>query len=382
MSFNIGKISSKIANSSFVTALPKKASNFATSFGAKVDSLCVKDKFSKAVNALEPTGGDNSWLLMLGLMFTMVVGPRIATAAKRNPDNKEATKDEISEILFRDIQTIAIIMLALKALNALISGAAGKFSGIPMSNKPYEQMFNTKGIKNKAIEFAQEPFAKIGTFAKNVWATVNPLGGKMSYTKEQSIEKYSGQGSLEEIKKLFKSTEAQKGNPDKIFNIVTDSLIQEQNDKLLKLKSDALSSAFADGKFLDDMNKKIEQTSTRLDDLLQLKEAGYENFINGKTQINKSVENLMVSFFKDKNNSLVKKVVNLTAWLKTIAYGIEVGYLGFGLPFLNQKRLEKKYLNTQPKASMPDTMHEIKNAAVKNVKLKEQEVKLFSNFIK
>ena len=114
--------------------------------------------------------------------------------------------------------------------------------------------------------------------------------------------------------------------------------------------------------------------------MTQLKEQGYKGFKNNNN-ISKASENLIISFFKDTNNALVQKVVNLNAQLKTLAYGIEVGYLGFGLPYLNQKRLEKKYLKTK-KEQMPETLSEIKNISLTNKNLKEHEVKLYHDFIK
>ena len=58
-----------------------------------------------------------------------------------NPDNKEATKDEIAEILFRDLQTVAIMLFGLKSLNSVISALASKMTGLPMTNKPYQKFF-------------------------------------------------------------------------------------------------------------------------------------------------------------------------------------------------------------------------------------------------
>lgn len=375
MGFNINKITSRIAKSNFVTKLPTKVNNVASSLGGKVDSLCNKsDKFSKALNSIEPTGGDNSWFMMLGLMISMVIGPRTIAAAQRNPDNKEATKDEIAEILFRDIQTVAIMLFALKALNTLISAAAGKISGIPMSNKPFEQVFNTKGIKNKAQEFIQTPVEKAKILAKNVWDVINPLGGKNCYTKEQACEKYSGYETIDQIKKMFDTTKKQKGDPDKIFKIVTDSLINDQKTQIALFEKQQRACGIPDN--------RIEAAKNALQNLVDLQNGGYENFRNGTTKIDELTKYKLISFFNDKNNPLAKKVSSLIAWLKSIALGIEIGYLGFGLPFLNQKRLERKYLKTQPKEQLPDTIHEVKNIAIKNVKLKEQEVKLFHNFIK
>ena len=380
MGFNINSITSKITNSKVLKSIPQKMNNIGVKIGSKFDKLCSKsDTFQKVVNALEPNGGDNSWFLMLGLM-AMVVGPRITTAAKRNPDNKEATKDEIKEILFRDIQTISIIMLSLKAMNALISAAAGKMSGIPMSNKPYIEMFNSKGLKNKAMEFIQEPLQKTKILFKNIFDTINPIGGKKCYTTEESIAKYSGFSDMNQIRKMFDAAINQKGDGESIFGVVIDSLIKKQQDVVNNLNTQAVSCANKDGSLTNAIASEVEKAKDILKELTQLKEQGYKGFKNNNN-ISKANENLIISFFKDSNNALVQKVVNLNAQLKTLAYGIEVGYLGFGLPYLNQKRLEKKYLKTK-KEQMPETLSEIKNISLTNKNLKEHEVKLYHNFIK
>ncbi len=383
MAFNVNKILSNISNSAFAKTASQNASKAMTSLGRGISSICdKKDSFQKGLSAIEPTGGDNSWFLMLGLMLAVVLGPRTKTAMKRNPDNKEATRDEITEILFRDIQTIGIILLALKALNTIISAIGGKATGIPMSNKPYQQLFNSTGLKNRAQEFVKAPMEKLRIAAKNVWDTINPIGGKMSYTKEQSIEKYSGQNSILQIKKMFENIEHQKGKPEKVFQLVLDSLIEKQNKAISLIESNAKASASALGIYDEKSSNSLTNAKERLQDLLNLKESGYQSFKDGSTALNNATENMLISFFKDKENPLAQKVINLNGWLKTLAYGIEIGYLGFGLPFLNQKRLEKKYLKDSPKESIPQTMPEIRNASLTNIKLKEQEIKLYHNFIK
>ena len=77
-------------------------------------------------------------------------------------------------------------------------------------------------------------------------------------------------------------------------------------------------------------------------------------------------------------NALAKSVNGLNSYLKTAALGIEVGYLGFGLPALNQKRLEKKYLSEKPIGEQRgDTFSPINDRHIK-----AQEIKLYSQFMK
>ena len=82
-------------------------------------------------------------------------------------------------------------------------------------------------------------------------------------------------------------------------------------------------------------------------------------------------------FFKNPDNAVVRSATNLNAYLNGASLAFESAYLGFGLPALNQKRLEKKYLNKNPQQA--DEFVSRNN--VSTLKLKEQEVKLFHNFI-
>ena len=100
---NTPKIFNKIASSNFAKAISSKTSQFATKLGGGIENLLEKtpkkDTFKKIASALEPTGSNNSFIPMAGIMLGGVVVPRIITAAKRNPDDKEATKDEIYDVI-------------------------------------------------------------------------------------------------------------------------------------------------------------------------------------------------------------------------------------------------------------------------------------------
>ena len=144
----INKISNLITSSKLAKNVSKASSNAAKKVGSGISSILEKspkaDTFKKVLSAIEPTGGVNAFIPMASLMVGTVVVPRVITAGKRNPDDKEATKDEITEILFRDVQTILVVLFLLKATNSIVAGKTTKISGLPMTNKPYEKIFDSE----------------------------------------------------------------------------------------------------------------------------------------------------------------------------------------------------------------------------------------------
>ena len=83
-------------------------------------------------------------------------------------------------------------------------------------------------------------------------------------------------------------------------------------------------------------------------------------------------------FFADDSNALAKSAKRVNDWLRMLALGIEVSYLGFGLPALNQARLKKKYLGEKPiGVQRGDTFSPINDKHIK-----AQEIKLYSAFMK
>ena len=384
----IGKIASNIT-----TNIGKKLDKLSTKIGTPISNALEKtpdkDSFaSKLIKAYEPTGANNSFLGMATLMVSTVIIPRVLTAAKRNPDDKEATKDEITEILFRDVQTVLIILFALKSANSLVTSVASKMNGLPMTSKPYEKLFNTtakgfEGIKEKGKEFIQNPLKKGKIALKNVLNTLHPTGGVRALTNEEFTEKYSGFSSLKDIKKMFNQIGEENGNPQQVFNKVMDIQIKQQEEllngskKTKGLLARAAETANKDGSYTPEMQKSIENTKEIMQSLKDLKAKGLEGLDEEK--IDEATKNILTSFFKDKNNRLVMDAKGLNAILRTGALAFESLYLGFGLPALNQRRLEKKYLEKESNF-MPK--NQAGNNALVNKTIKAQEIKIYHNFIK
>lgn len=360
-----------------------KITNTAVKYGNKLASSVGSGfekapKLQKAIKIFEPNGGDNSFFGLAGIMVGAVLIPRVLTAAKRNPDNKEATKDEIKEILFRDVQTILIMLFGLKILNSGIGNIATKMSGVPMVNRPFEKMFNStqgglKGLQEKGLELIQHPIEKSKTLLKNVGLLLNPIGGSMLSTGDEINSRFTKYASCDEVKKFLNDLENHGGDKEKVYKKIIKTLIDNQDKELTRLEQKAVLH----GKKLEEVTEHASTLKIKEKLEKMLSKEAFENFIqDGKAD--KDVENLMINFFKNENNALVRSARNVKDWLRTLALAIEVIYLGFGLPALNQKRLEKKYLSEKPiGVQKGDTFTPINDRHIK-----AQEIKLYSSFIK
>ena len=343
-----------------------KISNAAKNFKTPLADKIVNNKFaSKIIKAYDPTGANNTFAGLLTLMISTVIIPRVITASKRNPDNKEATKDEIKEILFRDIQTVGIILFALKILDSLIGRGASAITGIPLTNKAYKNVFRKEdGLK--LVDRVKNAFS-------NIKDTINPTGGLMKYSNEEIMSRYSNYGSMEEVKKLFAELPKQGGNNQKVYNKVINGLIESQKELI----------ASQEKRVAGGIDISTDKAKELLEKLKNLKDKSWET-INDEA-LDSDVATKFTDFFKDKDNSLVKAGKTLSAWLKTIALAIEVTYLGFGLPALNQKRLEKKYLSekdTIVKNQFHNAARGINSSVLVDKTIKPQEIALYHNFIK
>ena len=376
---NIQKIINNAASSNFVKTTAKYANTASEKLGSVVSSALEKspnkDIFSKIANTLEPTGANNAFIPMALLMVGTVIVPRVLTAAKRNPDDKEATKDEITEILFRDVQTVLIMLFALKSINSLVTGIASKKTGLPLTSKPYLDIFKNKdkglkGINEKAKEFAQNPIEKFKTVGTNILNTFHPTQGVRALTEEELISEYSGFNSIAEISKMFDKIKDQNGDPDKIFNKVMNILIDNQKQVIEQQKTQKLAG----------ISSKKDKTQEVLNALVELKEKGLKGL--NETSLDKSTENILVNFFQNKENKLVKDANIANTLLRTAAYAFEIIYLGFGLPALNQKRLEKKYLSGDNKTNPSSSRAQNEPSALNSKAIKANEIKIFNKFIK
>ena len=360
-------------NTSKITTTLTSAAN---SVGHKVNNSKIAQK---ALKYTDPKGFNNTFGVLVGLMTTMVVGPRVLTAAKRNPNDKEATKDEITEILFRDVQTCAIILFALKILNSVIASKVGKIGGLPMTNKPFGKVFDAnskgmQGVKDKACEFIQHPVEKLKRTGKNFIDLIHPTGGVRSLNDSEFITKYSGFNSFDEVGKMFSQINEQGGNADKVFkDKVLKNIIENQTAKLNEATEKLTSN-------IGNAAEEVNTYKANIKSLEALKNKGVSCFESNGEQIDDSVKQLLLNYFKDSKNALVVNGGRLSSTLRTVALAIESIYLGFGLPALNQKRLEKKYLSSNPEKELNGLQNN--DTSLVGAKLDTNEARLFKQFVK
>ncbi len=369
-----------ITSSSFATSINKGFNNLCYSIGDKFEKSPKKDTFTKVLNKIEPTGANNSFPALLALMIGAVVLPRVTMALKRNPDDKEATMDEIKEILFRDIQTIVIILLATNAIAAGVSGKMSNKVGFALTDKPFEKVFDSdqkglKGFDEKVQEFVHNPIDKSKKFFKNLVDLINPMGGINAYTNEQIVSKYSGFDSIAEAQKLFNQIAEEKGDKNKVFNTVMDSLIEKQNAAILNAKNAQLTGDSVNVDALEKVLNELNEVKAQgVDELLAKNDDALKAFENS------AVGKQLVNFFKDKENKLVTTGTNTNGVLKMAAFAFNILYLGFGLPMLNEKRLERKYLKEQGPDGVEMQQANLNTSSV--AKLTNEEKNIFASFIK
>ncbi len=351
-----------------ISKITQPISKAATNLGDKLNGNSkIAKNISKAISYFEPNGGDNSFMGLVTIMSCFVVVPRVLSALKRNPGNKEATRDEVKEILFRDLQTIAIILFGLKSMQAVASSIVTKITKIPMVENPYKNVFGkgSETISQRARNFCSNISSTLSPFAK----------GTKAMSSETVQNKYMNLNSREEIIKLLDSVESQGGKKEAVFEKIRKSALKHI-DSIIKTKQK--SGQYSGGKL---------STQAEIDELMQkrkffaedLKLQDFMDQSNYTEGISSDCMSEMVRAMQNEDtNALAKSVNGLNSYLKTAALGIEVGYLGFGLPFLNKKRLEKKYLSEKPLGTqVGDTFSPINDRHIK-----AQEIKLYSNFIK
>lgn len=332
-------------------------------------------KLSNAIDKFEPNGGDNTFFGLATIMTAFVLLPRIKTALTRNPDNKEATKDEIQEILFRDIQTILIMLFGLKSLNSVVANLSTKLSGIPVVDVPYQKLFgeDVEGFINKTIDVVKHPIKKLRIIGSNTLATLNPIGGSSSLNGQQITSLYSNYKSSEQVKKMLKTVPDKGGDPEAVFAKIKNS-ITEHLTELIKKEENGTVQDLATGKYPAEVEAKTAPIKKTLEYFENLT---LEEFMSNKP-LEPGAEEEIKKFFADDSNALAKSAKRVNDWLRMLALGIEVSYLGFGLPALNQARLKKKYLGEKPiGVQRGDTFSPINDKHIK-----AQEIKLYSAFMK
>ena len=250
--------------------------------------------------------------------FTLI--PRLIQSAKRDIESSKKNGgpvqwDETSNILRRDITTILTILFAMEGMGAAMGLKASKQSGIVL----------TSDILRKEDSFFKK-FIKI----------FNPEGGVKVLSKAENTAQMSNFADLDQVMRFLKNTEDNQGNVYKLLHI----------DANNKKGEGAVFYNAAKKVFGDIIDKK------------DLKFADLVESISSKKPSDKDVENLLGVLNDTNKNPLLKFANKLNAIFQTVSLAIVTGFLGFGLPKINDLIIKRKYLkndNTlQPKYNDPD----------------------------
>ena len=256
-----------------------------------------------------------------------------------------------------------------------------------MTNKPFQKVFDKNAnLKDKISDFISHPIKKLKIIGQNILDGLNPMGGVCAKTNSEHISDYS-KYTFDELPKLLRKIEKEDGNPQKVFDKIIDGTIKEYENTIKGVDS---SKQYGFQDFINiGIGKKGQKpknlpevkinAQNTIDALKKLKEEGVASIEKVKDE---SVKSAITNYLKNEDNSLVKSAKALNAWLRTGALAFEMIYLGFGIPALNQLRLEKKYLKEDSVDLMPSTSNNKYDGSLISKNIKAHQIKLYHNFIK
>lgn len=281
-------------------------SRFVSDLGQKVQPG-LDTKLSKTI----APNVESDWInvarpIFLGLITTCTLIPRVIQSAKRDIESSKKNGgpvqwDETSNILRRDVTTIITILFAMKGLGSIMAHNASKRSGIVLTNKVLDDKTN--------------PFKKFVEF-------FNSEGGVKVLSKKQNTAQMSSFANGDELARFFTSTEAQKGNLHKILNIDANA----KGDKTPVLFNAAKKL------FGEELVKKEGVSAQELNDVLKAKADSQE------------LKDFLAILNDTKNNPLLGFANKINAIFETVSLALVTGFLGFGLPKINELIIKRKYL--------------------------------------
>ena len=253
--------------------------------------------------------------------FTLI--PRLIQSTKRDIESSKKNGgpvqwDETSNILRRDITTILTILFAMEGMGAGMGLLGSKKSGIVL----------TSDILRKEDSFFKK-FIKI----------FNPEGGVQVLGKAENTAQMSNFENLDQVIRFFEKNDENKGNLYKLLHI--DAKVKNKEGKEASTFYNAAKKLFGD---------VIENEKLKAVDL--------RNYVANNKLNENDVKEFLEILNNTKKNPLLNFANKLNAIFQTVSLGIVTGFLGFGLPKINDAIIKKKYLkndNTlQPKYSDPN----------------------------
>ncbi len=209
--------------------------------------------------------------------------------------------DERSEIIRRDVTSILTITFAMKAIKAGLSVLMAKKSGLPLT---YTNIPENANPLRKALGYFQQK-------------------GMTAFSAEDITANYTNINGKEAITRFLNFVDDNKGNVGKVLTF--------DRAKTANSKDGVLTQA---AKKLLGENFDFTKSGKDIIAAVQAKDASHSAF--------EEITNIL----KDTNTNPISKFAKgINAKFETAALFAVVGFLGFGLPKLNEKLTKDKYLH-------------------------------------
>ena len=318
------------------------------------------------------------------LMGGCVIAPRLVQA--REPD-------EFREILTRDIITVLTILFAMKGLKSGMCTAAQKKAGIPLVEdlvgKNATKIKRLKGYLNPnggitALDSVEINSRYSRIFTKdelvNTLKTVDNEGGNIAsmfsvetkggfFSKLFGIEKKTP--LLDAAKEMFGDDFATKSNQE-LIDIVEN--ITPENERAMKgLEAIIGSKPFGEEAFCRKLAEETEEfyreavrNSTKKNGVgnmqerakkaankLKENETPEDSFVKAEQLARQKADEfrkekmskLQTGILNSEDNPITYYARNIAANFETLSLALTAGFLGFGLPKLNEQLTMKRHLN-------------------------------------
>lgn len=265
-----------------------------------------KSWLSKNAQSLESNWVNVARPIFYTLITCFTLVPRLIQSTKRDIASSKKNGgpvqwDETSNILRRDITTILTILFAMEGMGAAMGLNASKKSGIVL----------TSDILKKDDSLFKK-FIKI----------FNPEGGVKVLSKAETNAQMSNFADLDQLMRFLNDTETNKGNIYKLLHIDAGS-----NKGDGSIFYNAAKKVF--GEIIDNKDVKFAQLVEHLK----------------KNPPAASDVNELLGVLNDASKNPLLKFANKTnAIFQTVSLAIVTGFLGFGLPKINDFIIKRKYL--------------------------------------
>ena len=249
--------------------------------------------------------------------FTLI--PRLLQSTKRDIESSKKNGgpvqwDETSNILRRDITTILTILFAMEGMGSFMAHQASK---------------------NKGVILTTEMLNKKDSFFKKFIKIFNPDGGVQVLSKAQNTAQMSNFANLDQFMRYLENTQENGGNIYKLLHI-------DANDKKA-------------GSLLYNAAKKV------FGNIIDNKDLNYSMLFASLTEnppLQENIDVLLGVLNDTTKNPLLKLANKINAIFQTVSLAIVTGFLGFGLPKINDFIIKRKYLKDdgtlQPKYNDPN----------------------------